>query len=275
MKKIIFSLLSLLAIVGMTSCSNENEFANEANEPMKYKFNISVNSDAMTRSIKSGWENGDEVYVFFGSEMKMLVLLYNDALPEKWSIVYNNITPGSLTSGNKCLAIWAANDGRRQLENTTPGKVFFKMWDSTNNCNINYTPELMDNYESFDGGLPGDTYTVDVEGNVTVSIHLRHPFEAVRLAIENYNDDKIDVVDAEGCILLGQFLQYSLDEINYSRNWVNASSTFYGVYNNVEGISYFMLPAIRSMAINHLTKDKTVDLSMYGGKAIITNYNEW
>lgn len=88
MKKILI-LLSALLVLG--AC-NKKEVESPLN--VRYTFDITVNSGSnQTKAVKTGWESGDVVYVFFDNVAapKYLKMSYNGS---EWSkVMYNGDTP--------------------------------------------------------------------------------------------------------------------------------------------------------------------------------------
>ena len=100
MKKAIVFLSALLALV---ACNKEITQP----ESTPKVFNITVNYGDGTKAAKTGWENGDEVYVFFSTveAPKYLKLSYNGT----WTATkYNGATEGDfdITSNGKMTAIY-------------------------------------------------------------------------------------------------------------------------------------------------------------------------
>lgn len=88
MKKMLI-LLSALLVLG--AC-NKKEVESPLN--VRYTFDITVNSGSnQTKAVKTGWESGDVVYVFFDNVAapKYLKMSYNGS---EWSkVMYNGATP--------------------------------------------------------------------------------------------------------------------------------------------------------------------------------------
>ena len=100
MKKAIVFLSALLALVGCNKEITQPESTPKV-------FNITVNYGDGTKAAKTGWENGDVVYVFFSTveAPKYLKLSYNGT----WTATkYNGATEGDfdITSNGKMTAIY-------------------------------------------------------------------------------------------------------------------------------------------------------------------------
>ena len=63
-KSILF--MGCLALL-MAGCSKEQDVKEPRQEeaPRHLAVNITVNHDSDTRAVKTGWESGDKIYVFF------------------------------------------------------------------------------------------------------------------------------------------------------------------------------------------------------------------
>lgn len=59
----IFTFL-LLGIFSFSLCSCTRE-VNPTQKIKELRFNITVNNATSTKAVKSGWENGDKIFVFF------------------------------------------------------------------------------------------------------------------------------------------------------------------------------------------------------------------
>ncbi|MBO4571300.1 MAG: hypothetical protein J5699_05190 [Bacteroidales bacterium] len=64
MKKILFALIALALTL---SCTKEPVPAVESIEDIDFRIDINYPADEATRAVKAGWENGDEVMVFFNN----------------------------------------------------------------------------------------------------------------------------------------------------------------------------------------------------------------
>ena len=92
MKKTIIVLSALLALV---ACNKETPVKESAIDPSKIVFNINVENGEATKGVKTVWENGDDVYVFFEDNATQYVkMTYNGS---SWS--YKDKDGGTAFSG--------------------------------------------------------------------------------------------------------------------------------------------------------------------------------
>ena len=106
-----------MAVLAMAACSNDSDeiatkVTNDKIDASKIQFNITVNNaddGAQTRAVKTSWENGDVVYVFFEDNTSMYVKMtfngstwtYSDRSGNQ---VYSGLTLA--TSGKKLSAVY-------------------------------------------------------------------------------------------------------------------------------------------------------------------------
>ncbi len=87
--------LILFALTVLVSCGKEviNEPENDVVEATPISFDLSANHPDMTKAVKSGWEAGDAIFVFFDNVAapKHLKMRYNGS--EWLSTEYNGATP--------------------------------------------------------------------------------------------------------------------------------------------------------------------------------------
>ena len=74
----------LAAVVALVSCSKEGLDPINGNEPAgatAITFNLNANHPEATKAVKSGWENGDVIFVFFSGATapKHLKMIYNES----------------------------------------------------------------------------------------------------------------------------------------------------------------------------------------------------
>lgn len=80
MKKTIIVLSALLALV---ACNKETPVKESAIDPSKIVFNINVENGEATKGVKTVWEDGDDVYVFFEDNATQYVKMTYDG--SSWS----------------------------------------------------------------------------------------------------------------------------------------------------------------------------------------------
>lgn len=81
MKKFIYAITAIMALAAFQSCQ-EMDPNGTVNSSKEYGFNINVNggkgfSDAATKSVKSGWENGDRIFLFFSGQSNYVTMTYS------------------------------------------------------------------------------------------------------------------------------------------------------------------------------------------------------
>lgn len=235
MKNIFISLLSLLAIVGMTSCSNDNEEV--TNVERKYVFDIKVDDGAQTRAIKSGWENGDEIYLFFGSCGNMIVIQY-DGLLSKWDVAHQEINkPDAIKEDGTgvCFAIWANPSGSFYYSsepvdvlNPDLGDIFY-----FTKSMYKATPEYMDN------SAAPNSYTVTVSGSdyiISTTIRLEYPMDMTKLTIKGYSDDSYPLtLEPKN----PGYVKWTIRKDAINREFVEGYN-YYGAADGEGGIAYFV-----------------------------------
>ena len=103
------ALLIMSAVFALVACNKENPVKESAIDPSKIVFNINVENGEATKGVKTTWENGDDVYVFFEDNTTQYVkMTYNGS---SWS--YKDKDGGTAfsgltlaTSGKKLSAVY-------------------------------------------------------------------------------------------------------------------------------------------------------------------------
>ena len=103
------ALLIMSAVFALVACNKENPIKESAINPSKIVFNINVENGEATKGVKTTWENGDDVYVFFEDNTTQYVkMTYNGS---SWS--YKDKNGGTAfsgltlaTSGKKLSAVY-------------------------------------------------------------------------------------------------------------------------------------------------------------------------
>ena len=89
------ALLIMSAVFALVACNKENPVKESAIDPSKIVFNINVENGEATKGVKTTWENGDDVYVFFEDNTTQYVkMTYNGS---SWS--YKDKDGGTAFSG--------------------------------------------------------------------------------------------------------------------------------------------------------------------------------
>lgn len=109
MKKALLIMSALLALV---ACNKETPVKESAIDPSKIVFNINVENGEATKGVKTTWENGDDVYVFFQDNTTQYVKMTFDG--SSWT--YKDKDEGTdfsgltlATSGKKLSAVYMPN----------------------------------------------------------------------------------------------------------------------------------------------------------------------
>lgn len=103
MKK--FIIVISAAVFALVACNKETPAVeNEPEEATKLEFNIKVNHPGDTKAVKTGWENGDKIYVFFEdiTPTNYVELVYNGS---NWDATcQGELTPGMLAASGKYMS---------------------------------------------------------------------------------------------------------------------------------------------------------------------------
>lgn len=99
-------LFAAAALVALAACTKESPVKEEgAIDASKLVFNIDVRNGSATKGVKTAWEDGDDVYVFFEDNItKYVKMTYNGSA---WT--YNVLGDGDLSlaaSGKKLSAVY-------------------------------------------------------------------------------------------------------------------------------------------------------------------------
>lgn len=99
-------LFAAAALVALAACTKESPVKEEgAIDASKLVFNIDVRNGSATKGVKTAWENGDDVYVFFEDNTTKYVKMTYDG--SAWT--YNVLGDGDLSlaaSGKKLSAVY-------------------------------------------------------------------------------------------------------------------------------------------------------------------------
>ncbi len=103
------ALLIMSAVFALVACNKENPVKESAIDPSKIVFNINVENGEATKGVKTTWENGDDVYVFFQDNTTQYVKMTFDG--SSWT--YKDKDGGTAfsgltlaTSGKKLSAVY-------------------------------------------------------------------------------------------------------------------------------------------------------------------------
>ena len=165
MKKITLFTIFGVALMALSACSKE-----EVPAPKTLKLDLNITHDSYTKAVKTGWESGDKIYVFFGK-------------PE------DHTTPAFLTltfDGSSWTEAWtagleaeiAATESGKLHAIYTPGKL----------GTISYSS--YDKRYNFNGSDPGwylkcenVSYTVS-EGVLAATLNMARPSNFVQFYLE-------------------------------------------------------------------------------------------
>ena len=190
MKKITLLTIFGLALMALSACNKEEETASRT---LKLDLNIIHGSD--TKAVKTGWESGDKIYVFFGK-------------PE------DHTTPAYLTltyNGSSWTEAWTAGL-EAEIASTASGKLHAVYTPGTLGT-INYSSS--DKRYNFTGSDPGwylkcenVSYTVS-EGVLAATLNMAGTNDFVQFYLEGqaanagklqFSGDKILKVEISGLI---------------------------------------------------------------------------
>lgn len=103
------ALLIMSAVFALVACNKENPVKESAIDPSKIVFNINVENAEATKGVKTVWEDGDDVYVFFEDNTTQYVKMTYDG--SSWT--YKDKDGGTAfsgltlaTSGKKLSAVY-------------------------------------------------------------------------------------------------------------------------------------------------------------------------
>lgn len=187
-----------------------------------------------------------------------------------------------LVSGHKCLAFY--NNCSHLVPVCGLSEITFADYSSGGSSAT--SPEIMDNLD-YDGpderDYPdgGDTYTVTGAGTdddpyvVTVTLHMAHPSNSVKVTVKNWPHDGEFTIGGSPAIN-GKYLSYSVDGNTISRTWTAFSEKTPWPSCTEGGNKYFFVENVgTSIFDNQSGNGKKVNLSNYGGKAVTTDYQNW
>ncbi|MBQ6954196.1 MAG: hypothetical protein IJP81_09860 [Bacteroidales bacterium] len=123
MKKIFITLSA--AVFALVACNKEIPVVeNEPAEATKLAFNFQVNHPDDTKAVKTAWESGDKIYVFFEDiygEGKYLTLTYNGSA---WTSSTNNLAVSEFGGDESTVTMHAVFFPFEQPEITAVGEGF-------------------------------------------------------------------------------------------------------------------------------------------------------
>lgn len=180
----IFTFL-LLGIFSFSLCSCTRE-VNPTQKIKELRFNITVNNATSTKAVKSGWENGDKIFVFFSEYLykEDYVTFTYDATSGTWTGVSSNDLDEQGednlgTSGTMYAICYPFGD---VIVDDEDDYNFTCIYNSTNPA-LHGMPVL--SYSLTNG--TGDPYNIDVEGDIATlsgTLNMSIPDNYVQFYIE-------------------------------------------------------------------------------------------
>lgn len=291
MKKYYIALsAALFAIVG---CNKETPVVeNEPVEATKLAFNFQVNHPDDTKAVKTAWETGDKIYVFFESvsgEGKYLTLTYNGSA---WTSSTNNLAVSEFGGDESTVTMHAVFFPFEQPEITAVGEGFtFKTKSdghsaATAGLGI-YTYYMTNTSESA-------TCTVKVKGvikTLTGTLNMTLPAGFVQFYIPaaggKYNADykyrlSIEGVKPTACVSYNAAFEYgdvsiAKEDNDFSRKELVAAQPMWG-YKYGDGIAFSgVIDGTWASATDHIiylfdteaaAKTKTVNTTLNSHAAV-------
>ena len=210
MKKIKLFTIFGVALMALSACSKE-----EVPAPKTLKLDLNITHDSYTKAVKTGWESGDKIYVFFGN-------------PE------DHTTPAYLTltfDGSSWAEAWTA--GLEAEIAATKSGTLHAVYTPGKLGTITYKSNSK-SYE-FDGSDPGwylkcekVSYTVS-EGVLAATLNMAKPSHFVQFYLEGeagnagnlqFSCDKIlkvkvSLIRATGFAQANYYYGYAIDGVAY------------------------------------------------------------
>lgn len=122
MKKIFVMMAAAVAALGFTSCSNEVEEVAESSKELKVNVSVAdLNMGAQTRAVKTGWEDGDKINIWYKGNTQLdpdLVIKYDGT---NWAKDASATVSGKepSESGEICFVYEGGNDLSKYEKNTS------------------------------------------------------------------------------------------------------------------------------------------------------------
>ena len=188
MKKITLFTIFGVALMALSACSKE-----EVPAPKTLKLDLNITHDSYTKAVKTGWESGDKIYVFFGN-------------PE------DHTTPAYLTltfDGSSWAEAWTA--GLEAEIAATKSGTLHAVYTPGKLGTMSYSTYLK-TYQFFDGDTgwylkcEKVSYTVS-EGVLAATLNMARPSNFVQFYLEGqaanagklqFSGDKILKVEVSG-----------------------------------------------------------------------------
>ena len=188
MKKITLFTIFGVALMALSACSKE-----EVPAPKTLKLDLNITHDSYTKAVKTGWESGDKIYVFFGK-------------PE------DHTTPAYLTltfNGSSWTEAWTAGL-EAEIASTASGKLH-AVYTPGKLGTISYDPYYKEyRFTGSDHGwylkCENVSYTVS-EGVLAATLNMARPSDFVQFYLEGqaanagklqFSGDKILKVEVSG-----------------------------------------------------------------------------
>ena len=304
MKKMFFALAALL--LAFTACTSENE---AMDTPNKKEVKVTVNMDKPgfgedTRAERTGWEEGDEVVVYFGDPRSRfcLILKYNESrwTTETWFDKEENgesFTKGDSDILNEFIADFLDDD---QDEVT---RDIYSIYFSSGVKEINFgsitrasfSALNIKTHASAEGW--GECIMTSRDGFSTIkrtddgfelTLNVTMEPRVAQFTIRDLTLEKISVSECGGFRLItnwGPVNMYSggsirTDGVYILNNWSDSERESQGAvaYQNADGVSFYAVPWLSNDDIpaemkNWYEEDEGIDLSANAGFYKTIDYN--
>lgn len=251
MKKVLSTLCAMLLCGAMAipfaSCSKV-EVENEQNEEVtiikELRFNVDVKDATAqdTKVVRTGWENGDKLYVFFKvnntshlDAIKYAILTYNSSTLKWDGSCSAGLTDATELGANGTMYAVFFPFGNVAITSDGSGGVTFRTAGNTN--------EALNDQPIYTYYLSGDaSYTVETEGNIGTlegTFNMQMPDDYVYFFVNkdgaDYNSNETYRLSAEGIIPTACS---SYKAGSFSETALNAGHTFWGYSYNNAGIAF-------------------------------------
>ena len=302
MKKMFFALAALL--LAFTACTSENEVMDT---PKKKEVKVTVNMDKPgfgedTRAERTGWEEGDEVVVYFGDPLFCLILKYNESrwTTETW--VNKEVNGESFTKGDSdILNEFIANFLDEDEDEVS--RDIYSIYFSSGVKEINFGSITRASYRALNIKTHasaegwGECIMTSRDGISTIkrtddgfelTLNVTMEPRVAQFTIRDLSLEKISVSEYGGFRLianLGPVNMYSggsirIDGVYILNNWSDLEGGSRGAvdYQNADGVSFYAVPwvsndDIPAVMCNAYEEDEGIDLSADAGFYETIDYN--
>ena len=290
MKKMFFALAALL--LAFTACTSENEVMDT---PKKKEVKVTVNMDKPgfgedTRAERTGWEEGDEVVVYFGDPLFCLILKYNESrwTTETW--VNKEVNGESFTKGDSDILNEFIANFLDEDEDEVSMDIY-SIYFSSGVKEINFGPITRASYSALNIKTHasaegwGECIMTSRDGRSTIkrtddgfelTLNVTMEPRVAQFTIRNLSLEKISVSEYGGFRLianLGPVNMYSggsirTDGVYILNNWSDLEGGSQGAvaYQNADGVSFYAVPWLSNDDIptemrSWYEENKGIDLS--------------